>query len=305
LFIYQVVFSQEKPRRTLSIQEWIDEMVNCMDSVYRLENADIVYDEEKDKNYLEDSIEIVINPEVAIINCNFDKDIYEYFRFLTFMNDVYIKECTGTSIQFSNCKFETGIEISNSKFKWVLFLNVNIKGWFKEQSNNIELLTFNKSTFESNSKRKNSYPIFFQIDSENIGILNIFDSKFIFSDSIEKLKIDLSMMQIMTFAASIEKVNLINDTFELPVSFINFTANKGLTVKNCLFRNYVDMQKINFPERNTNFDWKLIADKICVIENIWADSLKIYLGKTDDEFKIGRAHVLTPVTDVSRMPSSA
>ena len=81
VFNVDIAYSQEKPRRTLSIQEWIDEMVACKDSVYVLENADIVYDEEKDKNYLEDSIEIIINPKVDIINCNFDKDIDEFFHF--------------------------------------------------------------------------------------------------------------------------------------------------------------------------------------------------------------------------------
>jgi len=43
--------AQKTPKRTLSFQQWIDEMVNCKDSVYVLDGADIVFDETKDNEF--------------------------------------------------------------------------------------------------------------------------------------------------------------------------------------------------------------------------------------------------------------
>jgi len=284
VFNVDIVYSQEKPRRTLSIQEWIDEMVACEDSVYTLENADIFYDEEKDKNYLEDSIEIIINPKVDIINCNFNKDIDEYFRFLTFMNDVYIEECTGFNIHFIHCKFENGIEISNNKFHWVFFKNVIIKGWFTEGLNNIESIWFKNLIFEANSDRRSSYFYLWSNDIHQTGFSN---STFRLSDSLKNLPIDLTMMPVVFLSGSPDNLSFFNDTFDLPVSFKYLSVNQSLSVSNCKFNNFIDMGNINFPERNTNYDWKMLKNKLCIIKrlDLFADSLKIYLGKTNEELE--------------------
>ncbi len=48
IFYSSPLCSQNNYKRKISISEWVDEMENCKDLLYRLENTEIYFDEVKD-----------------------------------------------------------------------------------------------------------------------------------------------------------------------------------------------------------------------------------------------------------------
>ncbi|MBW8051296.1 MAG: two pore domain potassium channel family protein [Cytophagales bacterium] len=283
---YHIAFSQEKLRRTLSIQEWIDEMVNCEDSVYYLIDADIVYNHKKDKvQYRERDVdnadEIVIKSAIVLSDCNFNFDHGIVLNNFSFKDRVVFELCKAPYFDFINCTFEKFFCILECEFKTLTFSNTTIKGEFWEAGNIIKNLRFDHLIYEANSYNKFFY---FSISSTEIGYINIFNSKFILSDSLKNIPIESSKIPEVYIRVSTEALHLKNDTFDLPVNFGGLTVNEQLRVRDCKFNNYIGTGGINFPERNTNFDWDMLTNKLCIFKHS-EDSLFVFRGKTDNEIK--------------------
>jgi len=281
--------AQKTPTRTLSFQQWIDEMANCKDSVYVLKDADIVFDETKDNEFFkrngnDQAEEIIINADIDIKDCSFkttqlhdERIILDHF---TFRGYVYLEGNKAHSIQFENCTFNAALDFYKNDFSSLRFENVYLKGSFYEGHNKFEEIFFNNVVFEANHDRKTCY---FELISKHYNNIRIKNSKFQLSDSLKELPIEPTLIPDVWFSVLTDNLTFYNNTFDLPVSFGGSSAIVSLNVEDCSFSNYIDVEEINFPERNINFDWKMLSGRLCIMKNNDENILDIYQGKTDAE----------------------
>ena len=98
-----------------------------------------------------------------------------------------------------------------------------------------------------------------EISLWEINEIYIGNSKFIYSDSFKNVPLELVTSSKVRLTASTDYLYLQNDTFDLPVWFGGITVNNLISVKNCFYGNNIDVAGINFPERNTIFDWNMLS----------------------------------------------
>ncbi|MCH8317941.1 MAG: two pore domain potassium channel family protein, partial [Bacteroidetes bacterium] len=272
-----------------SFQQWIDEMVNCKDSVYVLDGADIVFDETKDNEFRKRSEndqaeEIIINADIVIKNCNFKTaqltDAYIRLNHFTFRRNVSFDVNKAVGMELHNCTFNAELIFWDNDFSYLNLQHVYLKGSFLEENNQFKSITFNNVVFEANHDRKSCY---FILSSKHIELLIIYDSKFQLSDSLKELPIEPTLIPDVWFSVLTDNLTFYNNTFDLPVSFGGLSAIVSLNVEECSFSNFIDVEDINFPERNINFDWKMLSGRLCIMKNNDEDILDVYLGKTDAE----------------------
>ncbi|MBW8050811.1 MAG: two pore domain potassium channel family protein [Cytophagales bacterium] len=282
--------AQKTPKRTLSFQQWIDEMVNCKDSVYVLDGADIIFDETKDNEFgkraqNDQAEDIIIHADIVIKNCNFKTaqltDEYIRLNHFTFRRNVMFWDNKAESpINFNNCTFNARLDFLWNDFSYLFIYDTYLKGSFIEGHNNFATIEFNNVVFEANHDSKTCY---FVLSSKSLKRVEIYNSKFQLSDSLKELPIEPSMIPGIWFNVMTDNLTFNNNTFDLPVSFGGLTAHVDLAVKNCSFNNFIDVEAINFPERNINFDWKMLSGRLSILNQNDEGMLDIYQGKTDAE----------------------
>ena len=108
------ITAQQTYERRLSVSEWIEEMVNCEDSVYRLENAEVYTDREKDTAYIpgkQTTPEVFVNARVVLNNCKFPESSIALNN-ITFNRILSFATCqTGVFILFNKCRFKQGLNL--------------------------------------------------------------------------------------------------------------------------------------------------------------------------------------------------
>jgi hypothetical protein len=168
------------PERVLSYQELLDEMLNSKDSVYRLDNAFIKYDAEKDQRFdaprgtpeFENIDTVFVNVKVELTNISFIDDKTKKssaprsFWWPDFIKIVFKKSFSITNIPnksalyFVHCRFESRIEIDlppSSVHKNIYFRNCifNEFGLFHISD---DRMRFENCLFEpSNAKERGDY----------------------------------------------------------------------------------------------------------------------------------------------------
>lgn len=292
-FFSYLLFAQQTYERRLSISEWIKEMVNCEDSVYRLENAEIYYDKAKDKSYLdstfsllwkgkESSFAIPIKHEIQILNCHFEEyPMIDLIR-LDFKRRILIEKCYGLTFRFYKCKFN-GFVIGESNIERfeIYMCTINNAEIFMDRHfsqigislyrNEIDHFRFRKCLFKTNENKEKFYSIFYNYAANGyIDDLSIDNCKF------ETKKSPL----VFSFDGSIRNLQINNTQFSNTiVDFENTTIEKSIIIDKSEFPLPIGVGNFSFPEKNTNVHWNMLkGNKICLY-----DKRDPYLAKSDSE----------------------
>ena len=165
LLISLTAFSQDTYERRLSVSEWIEEMVNCKDTMYLLENAEIFIDEDRDTSYylseanylpeakplwsvLDSLPETNIYAIVRIWDCKFPEKHDIILRNLVFHENVNIaKSNIKTDMYFENCRFKKGIFMKESDIHGIEFKKCHFDYTVALSDINITMLEFGNCTF--------------------------------------------------------------------------------------------------------------------------------------------------------------
>jgi len=298
LFLLQLptdISAQQTYERRLSVSEWIEEMVNCEDSVYILENAEIYRDFQRDTLYLTwynrsslDSIlkskQLVINASIWIKKCLFPNDIMLHIAHIDFKGYIAFWECKNFWGKFLNCNFYREVQIFKSALNSIRFSHCLFTNTVDYRNSEINGLIFNNCIFTQAPNQNHQFLC--NIDNSTIG-------EFEFSycvikplhhddsgkmDEMEKQKFPL-IFRIKGYigALIIDNINFLNTI----VDFEGALVTKTLVVNECKFTHPIGLESFTFPQLNTNFDWYLLEGfNICLWDGY--DSPP-YLANTDSQ----------------------
>lgn len=282
--------AQQKYKRTLTVDEWISEMINCKEKEYVLENAEILSEyETKSANKTElkrDSSKLKITCFVSIKDCklpttSFDMDSIIFEKYVFLMN------CTCTNMNFRNCEFREGMEILWGNLGLLFFENTIFGDVIESYEAEIPVLKFYKCSFNANNHKVRSiininepgegYKSILSIaapnDTKRISNLNL-DSCIINADSvIPVVKIMLADFNSIAFSNIDFKNTILN--------FETCSVEKAFEIADCKFTQPLGMYNFDFPEKGTNFHWSQIKDAGIAIYN--SQLQKVYTATTDSQ----------------------
>lgn len=284
--------AQDKYQRKLTVEEWINEMVNCKEKEYKLKNAEITYDYESENSKIlklkDNNTRYIIDCYVSIDNCKFPTTSFNVDS-ISFEKYVFLMNCNINNMNMNYCQFKEGIEILWGNLGLLFFKNTIFDDVIETYEAEISLLKFDNCTFNSSKQKVKSY---ININVPGDGFKNIIsiaapnaskkinnlslDSCIINSDSVIPV-VNIMLADFNTLAFSnIDFNNAI-------LNFETCSIEKTFEITECKFQRPIGMNNFDFPERGTNFHWSQIKDSGIAI---YSDQLKtIYTARTDSQLK--------------------
>lgn len=299
--------ARETYERRLTVTELINEMVNCQDSIYTLENAEIVFDAEEAREIMKpkyfetvdpitktvirleiDTLvdKIVVKAQVIFENCTFtipDKSSIHFYN-LTFDNGLFFSNCRILDfLAFDNCSFN-GLMFERSTLKWGVniyrckifefFLALNCDFLDNYLRLDETQLIDTTATYDYFGHERRPFPYLF-ISSRNENLSNIIIRKCKFNAK-DKLN------NIVRISGNYDKVRLDYIEFHTPVDLEDcFIHNSFVVGDLSTFDFPVGVERLSFPERNTHFRWDLLkGHKLCLYDDY---SKGPYLAQSDSE----------------------
>ncbi len=269
---YQL-FSQNKYERKISVSEWIEEMEQCNDRLYYLENTEIYYDNNEDTLYswnrprspqpdavMEDKKNIT--PLILIQNCKLPVNKTCNINNVVFQNNVTFTHCEGAlQLIFYNCTFKQGFDIHHSDLGSLEFLYCSILQRIVVNELQINNFFFGNCSFYTDhnvvlspyvvggEKENHSYQYLFNIHQYNKMIVTFYLSEcyFLPTEVIPVISVNGGKYDVINF----DKTGFSNSI----VNFINCSVKENFTVRKCRFDQPFGMYQFNFPAGNTSFNW--------------------------------------------------
>jgi len=271
------LFSQKNYTRKISISEWIEEMENCKDKFYGLEDTEIYYDESKDSLYAlwqprttkpsekDKKREKNIFSRVKIINCKLPDNRTCQVRNLIFHKNITIANCEGAAqLIFYNCTFKQGLDLLRSNLGSLEFLHCSILQKTFVLETQISVFLYRNCSFFTDYKvPEYSYP--YGDEQENHSCQYLFrivqNEKKINKFYMGNCKVlPTKVIPIISFiGGKYDDINFYGIDFSN--SIVNFTAcsiKENFTTRNCKFKQPFGMNMFNFPKDNTSFIWSQI-----------------------------------------------
>jgi hypothetical protein len=270
-------------RRVLSFSQFVKEMVECTAAVYRLENADLQFNPETDREFhpqRDDSIyqDKFISAKVLVHSVHLQGAPIIFLSNFHFQKGIEIedetKDVAENIWQFSNCIFypikvnqnesKESVLLSggNSKNKWT-FSRCRFVNGMDVRNCKLEFLSFHKCKFETESSM-NFYDEEFSISVDISAIKNLF---------IQGCSFDYTAFSENTFT----NVDIKNSTFKVLV--FTSTILRKLTINNCKIDSVVEFYAAQFPHKSTALPFAQIAGKLAI-----EDSTAFYRARTDADF---------------------
>ena len=301
---------QKTYEREISLSTWIEEMQKSKEEQLVYKNV-FIYAASKAEDSLyfqrwrnsEDTIRI--SSSIKMFDCDFSNqgDIVfarvEFNGFLTFRkcrfaNEVIFEKCLFNGpVQFRQCKFDEElilIECTINKNFHMLEstalgsdnFNCEFNGGLVYEYNKITRLQFIETNFNITADRKSIQYLLWSGEFDDIHIWRC-NIKF----EPEALKDSLEFYKWPEFGISVSTnaLQLFHDTFEVPISFYGLDASSEFSVGFTVFDSYVDCEAINFSSTNTNFDWKLLKNRLKISNSTYGDSLNFFDANEDFELQ--------------------
>lgn len=305
LFVFGFGFSQEEQKYRVipSLTEWIEEINNWPDSIYRQNRIKIYFDSEKDKNFIsvnDDSImgeetdtipRILVNKAIRVSSLLFHKENYQYDRVtiknIHFKEEFAFYKLHNARLTFKNCVFDKlhQVRVIHTIF-YLNYFDCHFNGVFRLNNPEEPLdLDFVRCAFNDN----------FQFSSDQ-GIPNISFSESVFNDNIlfgpksqfNSLVIDNCNLN----AKFICKNNQINNTFEINSSQLHNFNIDGTTlptlnsyipfnqISNKISLDYRDVDNSYLANEEKDFENKEGYDRIIAS---YAKLLAVYKARSESE----------------------
>lgn len=261
--------SQENYTRTISVSDWVDEMVNCNTGYYSLENTRIELLSKRDSLLVPgvkwQGYNQTINCIVHLKNCKFPGYSFN-LKGLKFKKLVFIMNCKSSHINFEDCLFDEGVEILWSDFGLTFFNNTDFNYEIDIYESDFSLLQFSKCNFNASKKH-----IYTNIDFGNlsIGYKNIFkvvspdDKKQIKALSLDSCIINSdSVIPVIGFTlANIGKLHFGGLDFKNAIlNFDNASIAQSLEVENCTINTPIGAANLSIPGVGTSLNWDLVEN---------------------------------------------
>ena len=272
LFTSLTVYAQNEYKRKLSVSEWIDEMVNCKENEYRLNDAEIYYDGKNnpnDKLYISwakrdslDSIlvskKLTVNANVSIKNCNFKNDVTIFLGFIEFKGWITFGGCKNIRVDVRKCKFNATLEFYDNFKDQFWFNECKFNGAIYITNTTSDEFSFRDCQFIPSPNRKENY-MYFLVAISEIKTLSLNNCSIDFGGNIIP-----PLFRII--GTEFNTLNLRNIDFKKTiVDFYNSKVEKTFIVRNCKFLLPVGFENFTFPERGVRVDWELLkGNKICL-----------------------------------------
>lgn len=266
--------AQEKYKRKICISEWIEEMEQCEYPGYKLENAEIYYDHQKDSLYswsqprytkpLAKDLDRVkiIKPLILIYNCKLPDIATCQVRNIIFQNNIRFYNCEGAvQLIFYNCTFKQGVDFHKSDFGDIEFRYCSILQRTVIYGFQVNSLFYSDCDFYTDHKVvKNLQNYGFEEENHTYQYLFIINQN---EKSIKKFYLinckllPTEVKPVIFFnGGKYDVVSFQNTNFSNSlVNFINCSVKENFTVQNCKFDHPFGINRFNFPKDNTSFLW--------------------------------------------------
>jgi len=268
------VFSQNKYIRKISISEWIEEMEQCKDKEYVLENTEIFYNERVDSLYSfkqprhispsdkDMKMQKNIFPRVIITNCKLPNPATCQVRHLIFQKNITFSYCVGAGQLFLyNCIFKQGLDLHQSDLGSLLFAHCSILQRVAIHEVQVNLLSFYNCSLYTDSKRVQTRQVYgFEIENQAYQFL------FRIGQSEKKINafelvnckfLPTKVRPILYFAGG--KYDIINfygtDFSNSIVDFTGCSVKENLSIRKCKYKQPFGMHRFNFPKDNSSVHW--------------------------------------------------
>ena len=275
--------NSDKDRLQISFYEMIDEIVNCKDLTYTLENVEIVYSEYDYLEYLNlqsySKIDrLILEPNIHFINCIFTPD----------NKTIFLNISSERNLIFENCKFKKTTLKESLKFfgchlKNLVFYNSDIEGLLITKCRISEGLLIKGCNFYNNSLKITStqlierrvviggWPFLFTSSgNSNIYDLRINNCKFISEKNLSNR---------VHIGGDYKEIDIDDTKFNVPVDFEDCYIHNSFHGHDCYFKYPVGVERFYFPEKATNFNWNMLKGyKLCLYDN-----KKPYMAKSGSE----------------------
>lgn len=279
-------------RRVLSFSELFEEIRACRDTVYTLENAEVVFDERKDsaftKNYTQTDT-VYILPSVVLSNvrmegsANLKRFVFEReIRFSDIKSNSEHKQ--GVQLFFTSCVFKSLVHFQSSEFKALSFSGCFFRNAWLEDctmqtlfigqctiSPQRTLADFSQS-FIMNALKDRA----FGMDNLNITkSCSIVNSRFTAQSDFKSL-----VFTVCTF----ELFFCYRNTFEMDIVFAGLKVNRRCAIEGCEFLGRVAAPSLMVTHEAAVIDWKQFAGTLTQKLNV--DSVIADEHRRDYSFRI-------------------
>ena len=249
----------ETKARTLNYRQFILEASECQDSIYRLTNATILYENERT-----DFKNLKIRVPIELIQCNFPQ-ITPNLHNIEFERNISIKNAENLQLRFVGCKFNRGISVIESTIRNYYFRNCNIKGDFicmQVYGQDIRLYNVHFQIDKYAPPKQPgsflSYHIRIQTTTyDALARVDIWDCSF--QDGISKF---------VRYEGNFNQVLINSIDFKTNVlDFENCSIKQFFSVIKCTFNKPIGFEQSSFPPSETQFSFKqLKGHKICLYD---------------------------------------
>ncbi|MCW3787120.1 hypothetical protein [Plebeiibacterium sediminum] len=276
LFYSSPLCSQNNYKRKISISEWVDEMENCKDVLYRLENTEIYFDEVKDSlssfikfQYLLSDTTLdqvkTIKPIILLKDCKLPDNSTCSVSNLVFNNNVTLYNCEGASqFRFINCTFKKGIDFRNLELNDIEFWNCKILHRVVVYEMRASVFLFSNCSFYADStiiyspfvngdeKERSGFQYLFMIRQNERKLNNFYlDHCKISSSGVKPvLSIHGGKYDVIGF----DNIDFSNGILD----FNNCSVKENLLIERCKFTQPIGSNNFSFPNNNTSFNWAQI-----------------------------------------------
>jgi len=302
LLISSTAFAQDDYARKLTVVEWINEMLSCRDSIYRLEKAQIVYHWPEHyrllksiSDTLKDSLtfnskpvegKLLIKPFIELADCKFigiQSNHFGNLMNLTFENGIRLINCdVQGNLTFTKCEFNEKISVIASKLKGVNIYKCKIQGLFEVQFN--DFLNGNLRIHETPITDTTSSAYHFIFDrNKNVNNFVISNCVFATNKSYNYQSESNLLSNMIRISGEYNSFGLFDSKFEAPLNFEGTFINNSLTVSGCEFLYSIGVETFTFPEKSTNANWSYFkGNKLCLYDGFNYEKGP-YLAKKDSE----------------------
>ncbi len=295
------VFSQNKYKRKISISEWVEEMENCKEKYYGLKDTEIYFDYRKDSLYsywqprtikptdLDKKNGKNIFPLIIIKDCKLPANSTCQLRNVVFHNNITFAGCEGAmQFIFYNCTFKQGLDFHHSELNDLAFSYCTILQRMVINDLKMSNLVFSECTLYTDTKLVKS-PFRFGFEKENQSYQYLFyfrqAENTINRISFLQCKLLATKVKPVIYfeggkydAISFKEINFSNSI----INFSNCSIKENFTVEKCELKLPLGVNRFNFPQNNTSFNWRQLDSVGLGI--YWEYSQPPITNKTDTLF---------------------
>ena len=254
-------------RRVLSFSELFAEIQACKDTVFTLENAQVVFDERKDsaftKSYRQADT-IYVLPSVVLSNVLMEGSAY--FKHIVFERELRFSGITsnlehtqGVQLFFTSCVFKSLVHFQSSEFKTVSFYECYFRNAMLEDCT-MQTLFIGKCAVNPQRTLTDFSKSFFSTELENTAFgmsyltitksCTIVNSRFTTQSDFKSI-----VFAVCTFELFFCKRN----TFEMDVIFAGLKVSRRCAIEGCTFLGRVAAPALMVTHEAAVIDWKQFA----------------------------------------------